>query len=47
MSKEYSEKIDKLVELANRGNTEAARQLLEEADKWSELIKKLKKDHGK
>jgi hypothetical protein len=47
MSKEYSEKIDKLVELANRGNVEAAKQLLEEANKWSEIIKKLKKEHDK
>jgi len=44
MSQEYKDKINKLVDKANKGNTEAAQELLDEASKWSQRIKELKQD---
>ena len=46
MSKEYKEKIEKLVQQADSGNTQAAKEILEEVDKWKEKVDKLKKEGG-
>jgi hypothetical protein len=48
MSQQYKDKINQLVESANNGNTEAAKQLLEEGQKWHSIINDMKnKDSSK
>lgn len=47
MSEEYKQHIDKLVEDANKGDTKACKQLLEETNKWNKLIDKAKEDRDK
>lgn len=44
MSQDYKDKIDKLCNEANKGSTQAAQELLDEADKWSKIIDKLKEE---
>lgn len=41
MSKQYKQYIDDLCNKADKGNTEAAKELLSEADKWSVKNKQL------
>jgi hypothetical protein len=42
MSKQYKHYIDKLCEDADKGNTKAAQELVDEANNWSAKIKELK-----
>jgi uncharacterized protein YdcH (DUF465 family) len=42
MSKEYKDKIDKLVDDANKGNTSSTKELLEECNMWNAKIDELK-----
>lgn len=45
MSKQYKKYIDKLVKDADKGNTKAAQELLDEAAYWSAKNKKLIEDN--
>lgn len=42
MSERYKQHIDKLCERADSGDTKAAQELVDEANKWSAKIKELK-----
>lgn len=44
MSQDYKNKIDKLCDKANKGSINAGQELLDEADKWSKIIDKLKEE---
>lgn len=47
MSEKYKQYIDDLCDKADNGNTEAAKELLDEANKWSTKNKELIKERDK